>query len=113
MAKRIKTTKREYVALATSDDFERARNHLRQRANSLIIELAKRYDTGKSEELTAVLNAMDSVAELEGMEPACSWRLMQARLPAVATGLGRSTRWCRGTSARGYNALMGVRSFER
>ena len=36
MAKRIKTTKREYVALATSDDFERARNHLRQRANSRI-----------------------------------------------------------------------------
>ena len=69
MAKRIKTTKREYVALATSDDFERARNHLRQRANSLIIELAKRYHTRKSEELTVVLNAMDSAAELEGMEP--------------------------------------------
>ena len=67
MAKQTKTAKREDVSPPTSGEFERARNHLRQRANALIIELAKRYHAGRSEELTAVLNAMDSATELEGM----------------------------------------------
>jgi hypothetical protein len=67
MAKQTRTAKRKDVALPTSEDFQRTRSHLRQRANALIIELAKRYHAGKSEELTAVLNAMDSATELEGM----------------------------------------------
>jgi hypothetical protein len=49
------------------EDFGRARNHLRQRANALIIELAKRYQASLAEELTSVLNAMDSAVELESM----------------------------------------------
>jgi hypothetical protein len=67
MAKQTKTAKRENVTSPTSEDFERTRSHLRQRANALIIELAKRYHAGRSEELTAVLNAIDSATELEGM----------------------------------------------
>jgi hypothetical protein len=67
MAKQTKTAKREAVTSPTSEDFERALNHLRQRANALIIELAKRYHAGRSEELTAILNAMDSATELKGM----------------------------------------------
>ena len=67
MARQTKAPKRADIALPTPEDFERTRNHLRQRANALIIELAKRYHAGKSEELTAVLNAIDSATELEGM----------------------------------------------
>ena len=67
MAKQTKTTKRADIALPMPEHFERTRNHLRQRANALIIELAKRYHAGKSEELTAVLNAIDSATELEGL----------------------------------------------
>jgi hypothetical protein len=66
MAKRTKTLKQP--AQPTPDDFERARSHLRQRANALIIELAVRYHAGKSEELTAILNAIDCATELERME---------------------------------------------
>ena len=67
MARQTKAPKRADIALPTPEDFERTRNHLRQRANALIIELAKQYHAGKSEELTAVLNAIDSATELEGM----------------------------------------------
>jgi hypothetical protein len=49
-------------------DFRRARNRLRERANALIIELATRYQAGQGEELTNVLNAMDSADELERMD---------------------------------------------
>jgi len=65
--KQTRTAKRPAVASPTTEDFERARNHLRQRAGTLIIELAKRYHAGKSEELTAIMNAMDSATELERM----------------------------------------------
>ena len=67
MAKQTKTVKRPGVAQPTPEDFERARNHLRRRADALIIELAKRYHAGKSEELTAIMNAMDCATELERM----------------------------------------------
>jgi hypothetical protein len=67
MAKQTKGAKRADIVLPTPKDFEWARNHLRRRAHALIIELAKRYHAGKSEELTAVLNAMDSATELERM----------------------------------------------
>jgi hypothetical protein len=67
MTKQTRTAKRPAVASPTPEDFERARNHLRQRAGALIIELAKRYHAGKSEELTAIMNAMDSASELERM----------------------------------------------
>jgi hypothetical protein len=67
MAKRIKNPKRAETALATPEEFGRARDFLRQRGNALIIELAKRYQASKVEELTNVLNAMDSAAELERM----------------------------------------------
>ncbi|HEY6254417.1 MAG TPA: hypothetical protein VIY51_01350 [Xanthobacteraceae bacterium] len=67
MAKPPKKAKQAEMASPTPEDFERARNHLRQRGNALIIELAKRYQAGKAEELTGVLNAMDSALELERM----------------------------------------------
>jgi hypothetical protein len=67
MAKRIKNLKRAKVALATPEDFGRARDLLRQRGHALIIELAKRYQAGNAEELANVLNTMDSAAELERM----------------------------------------------
>jgi hypothetical protein len=69
MAKETRMAKRPEIAQPTATDFARARSRLRQRADTLIVELAKRYHAGKSEELTAVLNAMDSATELERMEP--------------------------------------------
>ena len=67
-AKSAKSTKQGDIAHPTAEDFERARTHLRQRANTLILELATRYHAGKSEELTAILNAIDCATELERME---------------------------------------------
>jgi hypothetical protein len=67
MAKQTKTAKRPGIAEPTPADFEGARNQLRQRADALIIELAKRYHAGKSEELTAIMNAIDCATELERM----------------------------------------------
>lgn len=67
MTRKTKAAKPPAIAQPTQEDFERARNHLRQRADALIIELAKRYHASKSEELTAIMNAMDSASELERM----------------------------------------------
>jgi hypothetical protein len=52
----------------SQEDFKRARDLLRQRADVLILDLAKRYLAGTAEELTTVLDAMDSLAELERMQ---------------------------------------------
>jgi hypothetical protein len=50
------------------EDFKRARDLLRQRSDALILDLAKRYHTAAASELTAVLDAMDSLAEFEKMQ---------------------------------------------
>ena len=68
MAKRTKKAKRTEPASASQDDFQQARNLLRQRANALILDLAKRYLASKASELTTVLDAMDSLAEFERMQ---------------------------------------------
>jgi hypothetical protein len=52
----------------SQEDFKRARDLLRQRAATLIADLAKRYVASKAAELTAVLDAIDSLAELERMQ---------------------------------------------
>jgi hypothetical protein len=49
------------------EDFERARNHLLRRANALVVELGEQYQAALAEELTEVLNAIDSVEDLEKM----------------------------------------------
>jgi hypothetical protein len=41
---------------------------LRRRADPLILDIAKRYSASTASELTTVLDAMDSLAELESME---------------------------------------------
>jgi CspA family cold shock protein len=51
----------------SQEEFRRARDLLRQRADALVLELAMRYLASKAEELTTVLDAMDSLAELERM----------------------------------------------
>jgi hypothetical protein len=68
MAKRTKKAKRIELAAAAQDDFQQARDLLRQRANALILDLAKRYLASKAQELTTVLDAMDSLAEFERMQ---------------------------------------------
>ena len=54
------------------EDFKRARDLLRQRSAALILDLAKRYVASKAAELTAVLDAIDSLAELERMQRSAS-----------------------------------------
>jgi hypothetical protein len=66
--KQTKTAKKPEIAQPTPEDFEQARTHLRHRADVLILELAKQYHAAKSEELTAILNAIDCATELERME---------------------------------------------
>jgi hypothetical protein len=64
------------------EDFKQARSLLRQRADALILDLATRYQVGAASELTTVLDAMDSLAELEKMhrlgEPPVSPRRRQS-----------------------------------
>jgi hypothetical protein len=52
----------------SEEDFNRARDLLRRRADALILDIAKRYSVSTPLELTTALNAMDSLAELESME---------------------------------------------
>jgi hypothetical protein len=52
----------------SQEDFKRARDLLCQRADALILDLAKRYQASKAGELTTVLDAMDSLAEFERMQ---------------------------------------------
>ena len=49
------------------EDFERARELLGQRADALVLDLAKRYQVGKAAELTTVLDAIDSLSEIESL----------------------------------------------
>jgi hypothetical protein len=49
----------------SDDDFERARERLGKRADALIMDLAKRYQADKAAELTIVLDAMESLSEIE------------------------------------------------
>jgi hypothetical protein len=49
----------------SDEDFERARELLGKRADALIMDLAKRYQADKAAELTTVLDAMDSLSEIE------------------------------------------------
>jgi hypothetical protein len=63
-----KHTKRPKRTEPTQQDFQQARHLLRERANTLILDLAKRYLVSKAEELTSVLDAMDSLAELERLQ---------------------------------------------
>jgi adenylate cyclase class IV len=74
MAKQTKKAKkRTEPASASHKDFQQARDLLRQRANTLILDLAKRYLASKAEELTTVLDAMDSLGEFARMQrPAVS-----------------------------------------
>jgi CspA family cold shock protein len=78
MAKRTEKTKPKRAAARKPEivvplagpaprDFERARDLLRWRADALILDLSKRYAASKAAELTTVLDAMDSLAELERM----------------------------------------------
>jgi CspA family cold shock protein len=55
------------LASPSQEDFKRARDLLRRRSAALILDLAKRYVASKAAELTAVLDAMDSLGELERM----------------------------------------------
>ena len=50
------------------EDFNRARDLLRRRADALILDIAARYSASTASELTTVLDAMDSLAEFESME---------------------------------------------
>jgi hypothetical protein len=52
----------------SEEDFNRARDLLRRRADALIFDLAKRYSASTASELTTVLDALDSLAEFESME---------------------------------------------
>ena len=52
---------------ASQEDFKRALDLLRSRADALIVELAKRYLASTAAELTTVLDAMDSLNEFERM----------------------------------------------
>jgi hypothetical protein len=53
----------------SQEDFERAREHLGRRADALILDLANRYEAGKAAELTTVLDAIDSLSEIERRRP--------------------------------------------
>ena len=55
------------LASPSQSDFKRARYLLRQRADVLILDLAKLYLASAAAELTTVLDAMDSLAEIERM----------------------------------------------
>jgi CspA family cold shock protein len=55
------------LASPSQGDFTRVRDLLRQRSAALILDLGKRYVASKAAELTTVLDAMDSLAELERM----------------------------------------------
>jgi hypothetical protein len=52
----------------SEEDFNRARDLLRRRADALILDISKRYSASTASELTTVLDAMDSLAEFESME---------------------------------------------
>jgi hypothetical protein len=52
----------------SQEEFKRARELLRQRADALVLELAASYVVSRAEELTTVLDAMDSLAEFERMQ---------------------------------------------
>jgi hypothetical protein len=58
-----------FGATVIARDFNRARVLLRQRADALVLDLAKRYLASVASELTTVLDAMDSLAEFERMHP--------------------------------------------
>jgi hypothetical protein len=72
MAKQTKKVKRakpvRHAPPPSEEDFNRARDLLRRRADALILDIAKRYSVSTALELTTVLNALDSLAELESME---------------------------------------------
>src|ERR1700746_3442020 len=72
MAKQMKKAKRakpaRHVPPPSEEDFNRARDLLRRRADALILDIAKRYSVSTASELTTVLDALDSLAELESME---------------------------------------------
>jgi len=50
------------------NDFEHARELLGRRADALIMELAKRYVASKAAELTTVLDAIDSLSEIQRLQ---------------------------------------------
>jgi hypothetical protein len=52
----------------SQEDFELARELLGQRADALILDLAKRYQASNAAELTTVLDAMDSLSEIESLQ---------------------------------------------
>jgi hypothetical protein len=54
----------------SQEDFKRARDLLRKRADTLILDLAGRYLASNASELTTVLDALESLAELERMQRA-------------------------------------------
>jgi tRNA(Met) C34 N-acetyltransferase TmcA len=74
MAKQTKKAKRTKPRLAlnlpspSQEDFERARELLGQRADALILDLAQRYQASKAAELTTVLDAIDSLSEIEALQ---------------------------------------------
>jgi hypothetical protein len=49
----------------SQENFEQARELLGRRADALITDLAKRYQASKAAELTTVLDAIDSLSEIE------------------------------------------------
>jgi hypothetical protein len=53
----------------SQEDFNQARVLLRQRADALVLILAKRYLASAASELTTILDAMDSLAELREDAP--------------------------------------------
>ena len=69
--KKAKPTKPGLVRTAPSpsqEDFEQARELLGRRADMLIMDLAKRYQASKAAELTTVLDAIDSLSEIERLQ---------------------------------------------
>jgi hypothetical protein len=77
MAKQTKKAKRTKLGLVrnilpasspSQEDFEQARELLGRRADALIMDLAKRYQGGKAAELTTVLDAIDSLSEIERLQ---------------------------------------------
>jgi hypothetical protein len=71
-AKKVKRTKLESARSSSPspshDDFERARELLGRRSSALVMELAKRYAASKAAELTTVLDAIDSLFEIERLQ---------------------------------------------
>jgi CspA family cold shock protein len=77
MAKQTKKVKRTKLVLVrnilrppspSQDDFEQARELLGRRADALIMDLAKRYVASKAAELTTVLDAIDSLFEIQRLQ---------------------------------------------